>query len=306
MVNMAIAMGASVVRVLPAFRGVDRASELFNKAMLILGAEPIVDAPMRDGTHLRVDLRARTEFIAYYTGQYEADLLEVVFALIDTNAVFLDVGANIGFYSIAVGNFIRRSGGGGRLFGFEPFDANYDRNLDNLRSNNLLTVCSLVKVGLSDEKRTERLTLREDFKDGSNTGNAAIPTSAVFDAGFKTVPIELDTLDNLWPSLGGDRRVDFIKIDIEGHEDFFLDGAKATIAEHRPTLLMEVNKPYYSARGVVLDTRFLPLIPPDYHIHRRVGGQWERIDSFDRCSTIDNVVMVPQEKASLPAYRMFA
>ena len=306
MVEMARSMGASVVRMLPAFRGIGRASGAFNKAMLMLGAAPIVEAPMQDGTRMRVDLRTRTEFIAYYTGTYDADLLKIIFALVDTNAVFLDVGANIGFYSVAVGNFIRRNGGSGRLYGFEPFEGNYERNLDNLRGNNLLEVCSLLKVGLSNEKRTERLTLREDFKDGANTGNASIPTSATFDAGFKTVPIELDRLDDLWPAIGGDRIIDFVKIDIEGHEDFFLEGAKATMAKHRPTMLMEVNKPYYTARYVALDPRFLPLIPADYLIWRRTGGHWEQITSFDRCSTIDNVFLVPKEKTLRPAYRLFA
>lgn len=306
MVEMVRAMGASVVRLLPEFRGIGRASGMFNKAMLMLGAAPIVEAPMQDGTRMRVDLRTRTEFIAYYTGKYDADLLKIIFALVDTDAVFLDVGANIGFYSVAVGNFIRRNGGSGRLIGFEPFEGNYERNLENLRGNNLLEVCSLMKVGLSNEKRTERLTLREDFKDGSNTGNASIPTSATFDAGFKTVPIELDRLDGLWPTIGGDGTIDFVKIDIEGHEDFFLEGAKATIAKHRPTMLMEVNKPYYAARNVVLNERFLPLIPPGYVMKRRSGGHWEAIGSFAECATIDNVFLVPEEKMSRSAYRLFA
>ena len=71
-------------------------------------------------------------------------------------------------------------------------------------------------------------------------------------------------------------------------------------------MMMEVNKPYYAARHVSLDTRFLPLIPSGYVIHRRDGRRWERIDSFDRCSVIDDVFMVPEEKLSLLPYRLFA
>jgi hypothetical protein len=35
--------------------------------------------------------------------------------------------------------------------------------------------------------------------------------------------------------------VHFIKVDIEGAEEQFLDGAAATIARHRPILMIEVN-----------------------------------------------------------------
>jgi hypothetical protein len=38
-------------------------------------------------------------------------------------------------------------------------------------------------------------------------------------------------------------RPDVIKVDIEGHEPEFLDGAWPIIAERRPTLMLEVNTP---------------------------------------------------------------
>ena len=98
------------------------------------------------------------------------------------------------------------------------------------------------------------ITLREDFSEGAETGNAAIPTNDEFDEGFARVPIELTTLDIVW----ADQKfhpphIDMIKLDIEGHEDFFLRGAQATVDSQRPTILMEVNKPYYRARGVELN-----------------------------------------------------
>ena len=41
-----------------------------------------------------------------------------------------------------------------------------------------------------------------------------------------------------------------VKIDIEGHEDFFFRGAEKTLRDSRPTVLMEVNIAFYKARGV--------------------------------------------------------
>jgi len=260
---------------------------------------------MRDGTLVRVDLRAQTEFGAFYSGVYDADLLEVVYSLFDVNAIFLDVGSNIGFYSVAVGNHIRLKGGRGRVYGFEPFERNYERSVGNLERNQLQRRCFIIKVGLSDGRRPERLTLREDFGNGSQTGNASIRTSETFDRGFAAVAVDLDRLDELWPDLDCGANIDFIKVDIEGHEDFFLRGGVNTIAEHRPTILMEVNKPYYLARGVEMDRQFAPLLPERYHLFRRSGKNWLETGSFAACSTIDNILIIPGEKANLERYRPF-
>lgn len=94
-------------------------------------------------------------------------------------------------------------------------------------------------------------------------------------------------------------------MDIEGHEDYCLEGGRQTIAAHRPTLLMEVNKPYYEARGVRLDERLLPLLPENYVIFREIGGRWTRSGSLDACSQIDNVFLVPVERLGSPRYSMF-
>lgn len=101
------------------------------------------------------------------------------------------------------------------------------------------------------------------------------------------------------------RKVDIIKIDIEGHEDFFLRGAQTTVETLRPAILMEVNKPYYRARGVELDRLFLPLIPPNYSLFRQNRNQWIPYSSFDECQELDNVFLIPRERLELARYREF-
>jgi hypothetical protein len=68
---------------------------------------------------------------------------------------------------------------------------------------------------------------------------------------------------------------------------------------------MEVNKPYYRARGVDYDERLAGLVPPDYLIYRRSGKGWEEITSFETCAPLDNVFLVPREKAALRRFQVF-
>jgi len=68
---------------------------------------------------------------------------------------------------------------------------------------------------------------------------------------------------------------------------------------------MEVNKYYYEARDVELNSTFLKLIPKDYIIFRPLDLKWVPITSLNECSKIDNVFLVPTEKLDTDGYEIF-
>jgi FkbM family methyltransferase len=297
---------SNITRKLKYHRKLNQLYKHLNKISLLLGAEPIMTAKMKDGTTMLVDLSTRTERVAFYTGQYDPTLIKIVHSLLKPNTYFLDIGANIGFYSISIGNFIRNKELSGKVIAFEPFEGNFKRVLHNIKENNLESFCEIKQYGLSNKSEESQITLREDFKHGSTTGNAAIQTSETMDAGFKLSPIKLKPLDEIWEQYSRDsENIDLIKMDIEGHEDFCLEGGQKTINKHRPTILMEVNKPYYVARNVELDNTFFKLIPKDYYVFREVDSKWKQIQSLNECLNVDNVFLIPVEKLSLEGYQIF-
>ncbi|WP_341215584.1 FkbM family methyltransferase [uncultured Wocania sp.] len=297
---------SGVTRKLTYHRKLNQLYKHFNRVLLALGAEPIVTATMEDGTIMLVDLSTKTERISFYTGKYDPDLIAVTQSLFNPNSSFLDIGGNIGYYSVAMGHFIRLKKATGKVIAFEPFEGNYLRLTNNLKINDLNNICEVNQFGLSNKVEETEITLREDFKHGSKTGNAAIRTSEAMDEGFKLSPIKLEVLDDIWEKKYSEiANIDVVKIDIEGHEDFCLEGGKETLRKHRPTILMEVNKPYYQARKVELDERFLQLIPENYNIYKQNGLKWNKIKSLNECITIDNVFLIPLEKLSLKGYNIF-
>ena len=278
---------------------------LFFKVMFKLGANPIVTAKMKDKTAILVDLRTKTEFSSFFTGEYDSDLISVIRHLLKPDYTFLDIGANIGFYSVAIGAFIKSKESAGQVIAFEPMDNNFNRLLENLKLNNLGSYCLAYNIGLSNQTVESQIVLREDFLDGSDTGNCSISINEKIDFGLTKKPIKLERLDKFWKELKVEQKIDIIKMDIEGHEDFCLQGGQQVLKEHRPTILMEVNKPYYFARGVKLDECFFPLIPERYSIYHQSNAKWVRIDSFNDCNNIDNVFLIPNERLTIHSFKIF-
>ncbi|MBL8028235.1 MAG: FkbM family methyltransferase, partial [Fibrobacteres bacterium] len=235
---------------------------------------------------------------AYYTGVYDPHLISVSHKLYDAEGIFLDVGANIGFYTIAIGTHIKKINRTGKVYAFEPFAANHKRLQENIRLNNLHGVCLTNEIALSDKAGEECIVLRDDFLNGASTGNASIAINGSFDHGFKRETVQIDTLDNLWSEISGSR-ISFIKLDIEGHEDFFLKGASETLSKNRPIILMEVNKPFYVARNISPDAALLTNIPDKYYVYMYSKNGWIKINSLSECKMLDNVLLIPEEKKQI-------
>jgi FkbM family methyltransferase len=250
--------------------------------------------PMRMGHQMLLDLRSGTELPAYYTGDYETKAIESVLKLTSANSIVLDVGANVGFWTIPLARSLTS---GGCLHAFEPVPANLARLAENVHRNRLNATVRLHGIGLSDKKAALKISLREDFQNGAETGNAAIVIDSE-DSKFARAAIEVTPLDGeTFESLGIDH-VDFIKVDIEGHEDKFLAGAAAVIRRFRPILYMEINDAYYARRGVdasELFDQWLHAVSYKAALRTRLG--WRLKNVRDRSREFDNIFCLPSEAA---------
>jgi FkbM family methyltransferase len=291
---------STLTRRSPYFRGLGRAYQWVNKACLHFGVAPLAKVPMKDGTNMLVDLRAVTELHAFYRGEYDPECIAAVKSLLDEHSWFLDVGANVGFFTVAITSHRKALHSKGMTIAFEPLPSNYARLQANITNNNLDDRCLTFPIGLSNRTCEAEITLREDFKSGSSTGNASLTVGESIDAGFQRERVQLDSLDHIWPTLAPQGiRVGVIKLDIEGHEDFFLDGASSLLDRDRPIIFTEINKPYYQVRGVDIDALFSPLLPAQYLLLRNPDGIWKVHDKLSDCAEAENIIWMPAEKFPL-------
>lgn len=285
------------MRRLPASKTKDRVAGIFWKVLWPRYA-PIATAPMRIGYEVSVDLRSFTEGPSFYTGDFDTEDIESISKLASPVRPWIaaDVGANVGFWSVPLAQLAKRSGG--RIHAFEPVFSNFKKLSENIHNNNLAEVTTLHNIGLSDRHHTATISLREDFTSGSETGNAAIVIDAD-DSQFQCIEIELRTLDDVLT----DEALDFLKLDIEGHEDKFLKGAERTIQRCQPVIYMEVNDDYYLRRGIDPTQLFTNWMTQSGYASaighiRRGRRRWLPQPLSSRRPGIDNVLLIPRSRVS--------
>ncbi|RLM67941.1 FkbM family methyltransferase [Halorubrum sp. Atlit-8R] len=171
-----------------------------------------------------------------------------------TDAVVLDVGAHVGEHAIPLALGTDR-----RVVAFEPNGESADRLARNADRNGLgggsgagggdgdRGGIDLRRAGLGDANAT--LTFyRSTFSKCSAFDRESATRWGASVAGTESVPVR--RLDDLVEGVGdeGEDGVgavpppDAIKVDVEGHEAAVLRGATATLATHRPLLVVEVHE----------------------------------------------------------------
>ncbi len=147
-------------------------------------------------------------------GRYEEEYFAVLASFKKPNSVFLDIGANLGVFSLRLAPMMRT----GTIHAFEP-NPKIRQLLE--RSVHLNGIGSQVQIhgfGLSDKNQT----LTFNVPDG-HAGGGSVVSDATLGA---TTHIDVKTLDSALPNL----RFDIAKIDVEGHELHALRGMHNTLA----------------------------------------------------------------------------
>ncbi len=161
--------------------------------------------------------------IAFY-GDFEADQRRNLFSHIGASGcdLFLDVGANIGLYSILVA----KRGLADRVVAFEP-DARVRVQMEaNLLMNGLLSKVEIVAKAVSKETGSIQFLLSS----GTVTGQSKVG------GGAGAIRVATVHLDDFLDAAG--LRV-FIKMDIEGHELEAIKGMERILTTNKVFLQVE-------------------------------------------------------------------
>lgn len=180
-----------------------------------------VQSLIRKWYYLRKFLRVRADD--------EKDL-SLVGKLVRSGDTVFDIGANFGLYTKILAECV---GTGGRVYSFEPVPQTFhilEHNVLSAKLNQVSPLC----LAASNTTGKATISIPTYSDGGENMYEASLERSGT------GTGIEISTvrLDEQFADLD---RLNFVKLDVEGHEPAVLDGMQGIITRHHPAFLIEIN-----------------------------------------------------------------
>lgn len=158
-------------------------------------------------------------------GRYEDQNLEVLLSYVRPDTVFLDIGANLGFFSLRIGQRLRMSG---RVHAFEPHPLLARLLTQSVYLNGIKETVTIHNYGLSDANRS----IEFGYPVGHLGGGSISPGTADT---RPRISSEVKRLDDVFPE---SFVCDLVKIDVEGHELSVMRGMERIIRNSNKIKMM--------------------------------------------------------------------
>jgi len=180
-------------------------------------------------------LDAGVGWVILERGTYEPHVVACYRRRLKPGMVVADIGANIGFHALHAAVLVGKTGS---VIAVEPDPGNVALLELSLSVNGPLLVVELIEAALSDAPGE---LVESDLGNAANSGarfthrDRAVLERLVHGAS----PIFRKVSALRWDDRFLDRKIDFVKIDIEGYEPVAMRGMEQSLARHRPVILSE-------------------------------------------------------------------
>ena len=215
----------------------------------------------RDGVTYDLDLSQGIDFAIFLGNIYERQTKAALRKLVPPGSLVLDIGANIGAHTLHLAQLV---GPDGRVMAFEPTDFAFRKLRRNLELNPSLAA------------RVEPYHYFLTASDGANIPNAIYSSwPLAVEAGLhaKHLGREMHTelaqarsLDSILNERA-DRKVQLVKLDVDGFECDILRGATTMLRDARPVFVMELAPYVLEERGTSLDELLSYFVPNGYVLY---------------------------------------
>jgi FkbM family methyltransferase len=205
---------------------------------------------------------------------YDLAEFQAILGLVHAGDTAIDIGANIGIYSVVLN---RLCGPTGRVWAFEPVPDTYWRLRETLALNRCENVTP-VQAAISEKSGSVVMNLFEpQFAEWNTLGMPSMRADdgTVISPG-QSVDVPCQTLDEFCETEGV-RRINFLKVDVEGFEVSVFRGAKRLLKEHRVDYIcFEVSKEPLKGAGIESRSVFEALEINGYAAYRfdRASGEF--------------------------------
>lgn len=191
---------------------------------------------VRDGVNYEVDLAEGIELSLFLFGKFQSHITHNAFLRIKPNFTILDIGANVGLMTLQFAKLVPQ----GKVYSFEPTSYALERLKKNLSLNPDLSQRVTVINSFVSEVSTAKpeIIAYSSWKVNGERGQNDHPVHLGTPKAAEGVPavslndfVEQQNID----------KIDFIKIDTDGHEYEVFKGADKAIAKYRPKIIFEIG-----------------------------------------------------------------
>jgi FkbM family methyltransferase len=196
---------------------------------------------------------------------YEPDVWRTLMAEVRHGDTVADVGASIGLYTIALA---KRVGAKGQVYSFEPDPESFGRLSRNVALNRVSEQVRVFSCAVGEENGFL------DFGSGRGTESSVVPTPS--QSASRVQSVRLDTVF-------ADKRLDLLKIDVEGFEEKVLRGAADLLRDSQRaprSVFVEVHPFAWDQFGVSDQSLLGFLAQAGYHVRDLLGNSVEQIADY--------------------------
>ncbi|MGU3376713.1 FkbM family methyltransferase [Chryseobacterium sp. M5A1_1a] len=183
----------------------------------------------RGSIQLDLDLDDWIQQQLYFLGEYEKAEIDYLYSTLKKGDTFIDVGGNIGLFSLNASGIV---GNEGKVYAFEAFKPNYEKFSKHLTLNNFKNVI-LEHLAISEKSGYIEI-LYNDYYDNVGMASSYLKD---FTAKERVESISLDA----YTKARQITKIDMIKIDIEGGEFSALKGMSEILTYYKPRIIIEIN-----------------------------------------------------------------
>jgi FkbM family methyltransferase len=241
--------------------------------------------------HFKTNQTSFLTRLLFWERKNDIEYTSIFIELIKKMDVFLDVGANIGYYSILGG----LANPNVKIYAFEPSIGAMIYLSENVRINDLEKQITIEVMALSDavgeiefhEIKNKKYPTIYNLSGEHNLGTK--PNKL-----HQKIKVKSNTLDNYCEE-NLFNKIDLIKLDTEGCEAFILKFADKTIRQFNPIIICE------TLFNTIEDKLEEIMKQYDYEFYNHIGNGLKKVDSIIRNSDngVRNCFFVPKNKIGL-------
>ncbi len=228
---------ASLQKTTPAIYG--RAYHFFYEFVRTISQnekEIIIDFEIMPRVSMALDVKQKTQKLIYLQRPYEASIRSYLEKTLMSGDIFIDIGANVGYYTLLASPLVGKKGG---VIAFEPEKENFKTLEKNILINGFKNIQALnMAAGMITEERNlylnplneggHSLNVMNNYRDNQKVMSKEESKKAF--PNFKsTQKVQTTSVDSYIAKYPHIENISLVKIDVEGFEGEVIKGMKELI-----------------------------------------------------------------------------